>query len=145
MRCPSLASLAAHTTLRHDILKGILRHVAHRAGIASTQEHALRLLPGLAREVGTSPLETSTQVEALGDILLARRIAGGAVRRPRGRRRQGVPRRRPIGLGSPKVISISSESTECHLWPSAPFHQLVLAGNPGHLDLPCSRTAPEAS
>jgi hypothetical protein len=52
--CPSdvdhgmpCSSLAAHTTLRHDILKEILRRVVHKAGIASTQEPALRRLPGL--------------------------------------------------------------------------------------------------
>jgi hypothetical protein len=33
MRCPSLA---AHTTLRHDILKGVLQRVVPRPGIAST-------------------------------------------------------------------------------------------------------------
>jgi hypothetical protein len=43
--------------MRHDILKGNLRRVVHRAGIASTQEPALRRLPGLD--------------EARGDILLA--------------------------------------------------------------------------
>jgi hypothetical protein len=69
MRCPSLA---AHTTLRHDILTGILRRVVHRAGIASTQEPALRRLPGLAGGAGTS---ASTRVEARGDILLA--LPGG--------------------------------------------------------------------
>jgi hypothetical protein len=35
MRCSSLAAL---TTLRNDILKGILRRAVHRAGIASTLE-----------------------------------------------------------------------------------------------------------
>jgi hypothetical protein len=42
MRC---SALAAQTTLRHDILKGILRRAVHRAGIASTLEPALRRLP----------------------------------------------------------------------------------------------------
>jgi hypothetical protein len=72
MRCPFVT---AHTTLRHDILKGILRHVVHRAGIASTQEPALRRLPGLARGAGTSATGASTRVEARGDILLA--LPGG--------------------------------------------------------------------
>jgi hypothetical protein len=69
------SSLAAHTTLRHDILKGILRRVVHRAGIASTQEPALRRLPGLARGAGISASGASTRVEARGDILLA--LPGG--------------------------------------------------------------------
>jgi hypothetical protein len=68
MRCPSVA---AHTTLRHDILKGILRRVLHRAGIASIQEPALRRLPSLAGSSGTSATGASTRVEARGDILLA--------------------------------------------------------------------------
>jgi hypothetical protein len=49
-------SLAAHITLRHDILNGILRRVVHRAGIASTQEPALRRLPELSGGAGTSSL-----------------------------------------------------------------------------------------
>jgi hypothetical protein len=63
-------SFAAHTTSRHDILKGILRRVVHRAGIASTQELALRGLPELTGGAGTSPSGASTWVEARGDILL---------------------------------------------------------------------------
>jgi hypothetical protein len=66
MRC---SSLAAHTTLRHDILKGILRRVVHRAGTASTQEPALRRLPGLAGGARISASGASTLVEAQGDIL----------------------------------------------------------------------------
>jgi hypothetical protein len=68
MRCPSVA---ARTALRNDILKGILRRVVHRAGIASTQEPALRRLPGLARGAGTSATGASTRDEARGDLLLA--------------------------------------------------------------------------
>jgi hypothetical protein len=68
MRCPSIA---AHTTLRHDILRGILRLVVHRAGIAFTQELALRRLPGFAGGADTSSLGASTRVQARGDILLA--------------------------------------------------------------------------
>jgi hypothetical protein len=71
MRCPSLA---AQTTLRHDILKGILRRVVHRAGIASALEPPLRRLPGLADSATArqriaadgSPLRP----EARGDILM---------------------------------------------------------------------------
>jgi hypothetical protein len=47
----------------------------HRAGIASTQEPALRRLPGLAGGAGTSATGASTRVEAPGDILLA--LSGG--------------------------------------------------------------------
>jgi hypothetical protein len=43
----------------------------HRAGIASTQEPALRRLPGLAGGTGTSATGASTRVEARGYILLA--------------------------------------------------------------------------
>jgi hypothetical protein len=68
MRCSSLAAL---TTLRHDILKGILRRVVHRAGIASTLEPPLRRLPGLAEGASTSADGASIRVEARGDILLA--------------------------------------------------------------------------
>jgi hypothetical protein len=68
-------SLAAHTTLRHDILRGILRLVVHRAGIAFTQEFALRRLPGFAGGAGTSTLGASTRVQAPGDIFLA--LPGG--------------------------------------------------------------------
>jgi hypothetical protein len=68
MRCSSLAAL---TTLRHDIVKGILRRVVHRAGIASTLEPPLRRLPGLAEGASTSADGASIRVEARGDILLA--------------------------------------------------------------------------
>jgi hypothetical protein len=68
MRYPSLA---AHTTWRHDILKGILCRVVHRAGIASTQEPALRRLSGHAEGAGNTATGASTWVEARGDILLA--------------------------------------------------------------------------
>jgi hypothetical protein len=68
MRCSSLAAL---TTLRHDILKGILRRAVHRAGIASTLEPPLRRLPGLAEGASTSADGASIRVEARGDILLA--------------------------------------------------------------------------
>jgi hypothetical protein len=72
MRCPSLS---AHTTLRPDILKGILGRVVHRAGITSTQEPALSRLPGLAGGAGISASGPSSQVEARGAILLA--LPGG--------------------------------------------------------------------
>jgi hypothetical protein len=39
-RCPD--------NVAHNILKGIVRRVVHRAGIASTLEPPLRRLPGLA-------------------------------------------------------------------------------------------------
>jgi hypothetical protein len=43
----------------------------HRADIASTQECALRCLPGLASGAGISTSGASTRVEARGDFLLA--------------------------------------------------------------------------
>jgi hypothetical protein len=68
MRC---SALAAQTTLRHDILKGILRRVVLRAGIASTLEPPLRRLPGLLEGPGTSADGSACRPEARGDILLA--------------------------------------------------------------------------
>jgi hypothetical protein len=68
MRC---SALAAHFTLRHDILKGILRRAVHRAGIASTLEPTLRQLPGLPAGAGTSAEGSAIRPEAREDILLA--------------------------------------------------------------------------
>jgi hypothetical protein len=68
MRC---SALAAHFTLRHDILKGILRRAVHRAGIASTLEPPLRRLPGLAAGAGASADGSAVRPEARGDILMA--------------------------------------------------------------------------
>jgi hypothetical protein len=62
MRYPALA---AQLKLRHDILKGILRRAAHRAGIASALEPALRRLHG------TSADGPPNGVEARGNLLLA--------------------------------------------------------------------------
>jgi hypothetical protein len=67
MRC---LSLAAQTTMHHDILKGILRRVVHRAVIASALEPPLRRLPGLADGVGTAAEGSSLCPEARGDILM---------------------------------------------------------------------------
>jgi hypothetical protein len=66
MRCSALAAL---TTLRHDILKGILRRAVHRVGIASALEPALRWLFGLAEGAGTWADGFATRVQARGDIL----------------------------------------------------------------------------
>jgi hypothetical protein len=68
MRCPSLA---AQTTLRHDILKGILRRVVHRAGIASALEPPLRRLPGLADSAGIAADGSPLRPGARSDILIA--------------------------------------------------------------------------
>jgi hypothetical protein len=69
MRC---SALAAHFTLRHDILKGILLRAVHRAGIASTLEPPLRRLPGLAAGAGASADGSAIlRPEARGDILMA--------------------------------------------------------------------------
>jgi hypothetical protein len=54
----------------HDILKGIWRRVVHRAGIASTLEHPLCRLPGLA-EGGSTSADGASRVGVPGDILLA--------------------------------------------------------------------------
>jgi hypothetical protein len=64
MRCPALA---AQGRLCHDILKGILRCVVHRAGIASALEPPLRRLPGLSAGSGTAPDGSATRAE---DILM---------------------------------------------------------------------------
>jgi hypothetical protein len=59
-------------TMRHDILKGILRRAIHRAGVASTLEPTLRRLPGLeAGAYGASRGTEAAGLEASGDILLA--------------------------------------------------------------------------
>jgi hypothetical protein len=69
----SLHSLrcAAHFTLRHDILKGMLRLALHRAGIASTLEPPLRQLPCLNAGAGTSADGSAIRPEARSNILLA--------------------------------------------------------------------------
>jgi hypothetical protein len=66
------ASVAGKATLRHDILKGILRHAIHRAGIPLSLEPTLRRLPGL--EAGArsgAPGSTTAGLEARGAILMA--------------------------------------------------------------------------
>jgi hypothetical protein len=68
MRC---SALAAQFTLRHDILKGILRRAVHRAGIASTLEPTLYQLSGLAAGAGASADGSAIRPEARGDILMA--------------------------------------------------------------------------
>jgi hypothetical protein len=70
MRCPALA---AQTTLRHDILKGILLRVVHQSGIASSLERTLCRLQGLEQGDGLSREGHSIRVGAGGDILLALR------------------------------------------------------------------------
>jgi hypothetical protein len=67
MRYPSLA---AQTTLGHDILKEILRRAVHRAGIASALEPPLRRLPGLADGAGIAADGSPLRSEARGDILM---------------------------------------------------------------------------
>jgi len=62
-------SLSGAMTLRHDILKETWRRIAHRAGVASTVEPALRALPGAhAAAAGARP-------ESRGDLLLV--LPGG--------------------------------------------------------------------
>jgi hypothetical protein len=66
MQC---SALAAQTTLRHDILKGILRRAVHWAGIASTLEPAVRRLPGLTDGLGMSADGSPSRPGARGDIM----------------------------------------------------------------------------
>jgi hypothetical protein len=66
MRCPSLA---AQTTLRHDILKGILRRVAYSAGIASALEPPPRRLPVLADGAAIAADGSPLRPGARGGIL----------------------------------------------------------------------------
>jgi hypothetical protein len=69
MTCSSVQGKA---TMRHDILKGILRRAIHRAGVASTLEPTLHRLPGLeAGAYGASRGTEEEGLEARGDILLA--------------------------------------------------------------------------
>jgi hypothetical protein len=72
MRC---SALAAQTTLRHDILKGILRRAVHWAGIASTLEPTLRRLPGLTDGPGMFADGSPSRLGARGDILLPKNVA----------------------------------------------------------------------
>jgi hypothetical protein len=68
MPCPTLA---AQTTLHHDILKGILSRIMHRAGIASTLEPPVRHLPSFADDSGTYADGSGIRVEVREEILLA--------------------------------------------------------------------------
>jgi hypothetical protein len=67
MRCPALA---AQVTLRHDILKRILRRAMHRAGIACALEPPHRRLPGLSDGSCTAQDGFATRAEAHRDILM---------------------------------------------------------------------------
>jgi hypothetical protein len=64
MRC---SALDAQVTLRHGILKGILRCAVHRAGTASALEPPLCRLPGLSAGSGTAPDGSATRAEAGAD------------------------------------------------------------------------------
>jgi hypothetical protein len=61
MRCPALD---AQVTLRHGILKGILRCAVHRAGTASALELPLCRLLGLSAASGTTPDGSAIRAEA---------------------------------------------------------------------------------
>lgn len=61
MTCKSLSGVR---TLRHDILKGIVRRISNRAGIASSVEPTLRTLPG------SQSAAISTRPESRGDVLM---------------------------------------------------------------------------
>jgi hypothetical protein len=64
-------SVQGKATMRHDILKGILRRGIRRAGTASTLEPTLRRLPGLDPGACNRAAQTvAVGLEARGDILL---------------------------------------------------------------------------
>jgi hypothetical protein len=66
------ASVAGKATLRHNILKGILRSAIHRAGIASSLEPTMHRLPSLEAEARCSaPGSATAGREARGAILMA--------------------------------------------------------------------------
>jgi hypothetical protein len=78
--------LAAQTTMWHDIQKGILHRIVHKARIASTREPALHQLPGLVRGTSNSADGSGICAWARRDILLALThgitIAGVSVMHP---------------------------------------------------------------
>ena len=94
MRCPALAG---HSTLRHDILKGILRRAVHRAGVASALEPPLRRLPGLAAGVGAAPDGTALRNRGSGGH--PPRHARGHLHRGRLRHPPPLPERHRGGIG----------------------------------------------
>jgi hypothetical protein len=65
-------TVQGQSSMRHDILKGILRRIVYRAGVASTLEPALRRLPGLQAGV-TAPGGGGDiwGLEGRGDVLMA--------------------------------------------------------------------------
>jgi hypothetical protein len=65
-------SVRGQLTMRHDLLKGIVRRVFHRAGVASTMEPTLCRLPGLQAGV-TAPAGGGgiTRLAGRGGVLLA--------------------------------------------------------------------------
>ena len=66
------SSVQGQSSMRHDILKGILRRIVHRAGVASTLEPPLRRLTGLQAGV-TAPTGGGDigRLEGRGDVLMA--------------------------------------------------------------------------
>jgi hypothetical protein len=68
MRCLALVS---QTTMRHDILQGILRRVARQAGIASSAEPTLCRLPGLTGGAAIGVVGQQERRGARGNVLLA--------------------------------------------------------------------------
>jgi hypothetical protein len=66
------AKVQGAATMRHDILKGILRRAVQRAGVASTLEPPLRRLPGLhAGASAAAGTGTIGRLAGRGDILVA--------------------------------------------------------------------------
>jgi hypothetical protein len=66
------SSVQGQSSMRHDIVKGIMRRIVHRAGVASTLEPTLHRLPGLRAGV-TTPAGGGDigRLEGRGDVLMA--------------------------------------------------------------------------
>jgi hypothetical protein len=63
-------SVQGQSTMRNELLKGIVRRIVRRAGVASTMEQTLRRLPGL--QTGVTALVGGGVITARrGDVLLA--------------------------------------------------------------------------
>jgi hypothetical protein len=98
--------MQGEATMRHDILKGLLRRAIHRAGVAPTLEPTLRRLPGLEAYGDTCSIQVAG-LEARGHSLLALESgmswtcpSGTPQVRQTGRRWQrGMEQWRRVGIG----------------------------------------------
>jgi hypothetical protein len=65
-------SVQGQSSMRHNILKGIMRQIVHRAGVASTLELTLCCLPGLQAGVAAPAGGGDIgRLEGRGDVLMA--------------------------------------------------------------------------